>query len=310
LNKEKLLKILGTFLVTIAVCFIFQRLWIHREWILKWRPTPQLILFSLMSILIYVAAWFLMTLAWFRLLIWYGQSNITFQKCLPIYARTQIAKYIPGNVFHFAGRHLLGRRMGLDHGTLIGATLSEIIGQILASSSLGLMGLLFLDVSQKYISSTGILAIFIMTILFPVLLNKLASKVRPLEPLYLQDKTSLEIIEGLLPVHLLYVLFFLILGGLFLGIVCGITDLSDFSQAGSVITIFSVSWLVGFITPGSPGGMGVREAIIVASLTKIIGEPESLFVAFLFRIICVLGDLLFFMSSFLFGRHLHIEERK
>lgn len=300
MNKEKLFKILGTILVVLAVGFLFQRLWIHRDWVLKWRPSPQLLLFSLLSVFIYVAAWFLMTLAWFRLLIWYGQSNISFRKCLPIYGRTQIAKYLPGNVFHFAGRHISGRRMGLDHAPLVGATLSEIIGQLVASSTFGVIGFLFLGISQTYISSAGIFAIFILTVLFPAILNQLASKIKPLEPLYLKDKTSAEIITGLIPIHLLYFLFFLILGGVFLGLVYGMSDLSGLDQAGSAVIIFAVSWLVGFVTPGAPGGMGVREAIIVASLSKFISEPESLFVAFLFRIICVLGDLAFFVISFLF----------
>ena len=35
------------------------------------------------------------------------------------YASSQIAKYIPGNVFHFVGRHALGRRLGLELADLL-----------------------------------------------------------------------------------------------------------------------------------------------------------------------------------------------
>jgi len=309
-NKEKLIKLCGTVLVGIALFFVFHRLWANREWILKWQPTPQIFLILSFCTVAYAVASYALPIAWFRLLIWYGQPDADLRNCLSLYARTQIAKYIPGNVFHFAGRHVMGRQLGWDHAPLAAASLFEILGMLVASSAIALLGLTFLGVREKHISSLGIAAIFTLTLLFPVLLNKLASRFKLIEKLYLPGKKSADIFIGLLPVYLLYLAFFLALGGLFLVVVHGIAGLSDFGQAGPIITVFAVAWITGFITPGAPAGFGIREMVIVGSLSTFIGEPESIFIAFLFRIVTVCGDFLFFLSSFLFGRHLHIEERK
>ena len=57
-------------------------------------------------------------------------------------ARTQIAKYIPGNIFHFIGRHAMGRRFGFGHTPMVSAAVLEGIGLILAASLLALVGAL------------------------------------------------------------------------------------------------------------------------------------------------------------------------
>ncbi len=308
MNKEKTIKLCGTVLVVIALFFVFHRLWVNREWILQWHPTPQLFLFLLFCTVGYAVINCALPVAWFRLLIWYGQPDADLRNCLSLYAKTQIAKYIPGNVFHLTGRHLLGRRLGWSHAPLAAASLFEILGMLVASSALALLGLIFLGVREKHISSISIAAIFTLTLLFPILLNKIASRFRLIEKLYLPGKKSADIFIGLLPVYLLYLAFFLALGGLFLGVVHAIAGLSDLGQAGPIITVFAVAWITGFITPGAPAGFGIREMVIVGSLSNFIGEPESIFIAFLFRIVTVFGDFLFFLSSFLFDRHLHVKE--
>lgn len=40
-----------------------------------------------------------------------------------IYIKANIGKYLPGNVFHFAGRNLLGKQFDLDQKALLGSTL-------------------------------------------------------------------------------------------------------------------------------------------------------------------------------------------
>ena len=40
-----------------------------------------------------------------------------------IYIKANIGKYLPGNIFHFAGRNLLGKQFNLDQKALLGSTL-------------------------------------------------------------------------------------------------------------------------------------------------------------------------------------------
>ena len=53
---------------------------------------------------------------------------------------------------------------------------------------------------------------------------------------------------------------------------------------------------VSFV-PGAPGGLGIREAALVALLGATVGESTVLLAAVMFRMITTLGDSLFFFLS-------------
>lgn len=63
------------------------------------------------------------------------------------------------------------------------------------------------------------------------------------------------------------------------------------------IGAYAASWIIGFVTPGSPGGIGVREALLILILQMYISESQAVTLALVFRIITTLGDILFFFSS-------------
>ena len=77
-----------------------------------------------------------------------------------------------------------------------------------------------------------------------------------------------------------------------------ISPIEDFQRIALIITSFAFAWIAGYITPGSPAGIGVREALIVFSLSRFLGEAESLYIAFVLRIVTLLGDFVFFLISF------------
>jgi hypothetical protein len=64
------------------------------------------------------------------------------------------------------------------------------------------------------------------------------------------------------------------------------------------ISGFSLSFLIGFITPGAPGGAGVREASFVALFASTLGTAESLQIILAFRFLSILGDILLFLSAY------------
>ena len=66
------------------------------------------------------------------------------------------------------------------------------------------------------------------------------------------------------------------------------------------VAVFSLSWIAGFIIPGAPGGLGVREFMILLMLGPGYGETPALSAALLLRIITAGGDVLSFLYSFLF----------
>ena len=65
------------------------------------------------------------------------------------------------------------------------------------------------------------------------------------------------------------------------------------------IGVFSLSWLAGFLTPFSPGGVGVRESAIVLLLTPFVGGSQAITVALLSRALSLVVELAFAAGAWL-----------
>lgn len=66
---------------------------------------------------------------------------------------------------------------------------------------------------------------------------------------------------------------------------------------GIIIVTSAAAWIAGFITPGAPAGVGIREAILVLSLTQLFDASLAVIVTFMYRLITVVGDFTFLVSS-------------
>jgi uncharacterized membrane protein YbhN (UPF0104 family) len=60
------------------------------------------------------------------------------------------------------------------------------------------------------------------------------------------------------------------------------------------VSLYSVAWIAGVLTPGLPAGLGVREAILVQGLSPLLGATEALGSALLFRLLTTLADAIVF----------------
>ena len=60
-------------------------------------------------------------------------------------------------------------------------------------------------------------------------------------------------------------------------------------------TRVAVSWTLGFLTPGAPSGIGVREAVLVFLLSPLVGSAEAIILSILFRLVTVGGDVMFWL---------------
>jgi uncharacterized membrane protein YbhN (UPF0104 family) len=69
---------------------------------------------------------------------------------------------------------------------------------------------------------------------------------------------------------------------------------------------FAAGWIVGLVAIYAPGGIGVREAILVAILGPRIGSAEALVIAAASRAVFTLSDLIpAALSVPLLRRHPH-----
>ena len=60
--------------------------------------------------------------------------------------------------------------------------------------------------------------------------------------------------------------------------------------AASAYGWLALAWLLGYVMPGAPAGVGVRETVLVIGLGPALGEADALVVALAYRFVTVLVD--------------------
>ena len=100
-----------------------------------------------------------------------------------------------------------------------------------------------------------------------------------------------------LPAHvtihatLLYLPVWLLLGASFWLCASGLVTVPA-DDLALYMGAFAVAWLAGLLAIYAPGGLGVREAVLVALLHGRIGAADALVVAAASRLILILVDVL------------------
>jgi glycosyltransferase 2 family protein len=294
--KSKILKIFKLAIIFLSFWFIGEKIWEHHNWLQTSALNYELFITVFVCSIIYGLSEFLLSFAWRRLLIWFGDKDISTDICNRIYGKSQIAKYIPGNVFHVLGRQILGSQAGIKHIVLAGATVYEILGLISISILIGFSGMLIFGLSNIYFSLYQIISILLTTLVITGLAIPLVPYLMSLRGIIIPYKGIGDSFLNISKVYLFYFIFFLIAGLLLVVIVNIFLDI-NFIITAKLVVIFSIAWIAGFIIPGAPGGIGVREAVIIFFITPIIGEAQSIAVAIALRFITLLGDVWFLIVS-------------
>ena len=296
MKKSIIIQFIKIIIILLSFWFIGEKLWTHQNWLGTVMLNKELILIIIICSIIYGLSEFLLSFAWKRLLILCGHKDISLRLCNSIYGKSQIAKYIPGNVFHVIGRHILGSQAGVKHIVLTGAAIYEILGLLLTSLIISCSGIFLFGLGNIYLSSFQMILSLLTIITTTIFGTFIAPYLMRLRGIVLPNQGTWVSIRNIYSIYLLYLIFFLIAGFLLVLIVNIFFDI-NFLITANIITIFSMAWFAGFIIPGAPGGIGVREAIIILFLTPIIGEAESVAAAVSLRFVTLLGDVWFFTIS-------------
>lgn len=271
--------ICGSILAVTAILFMIVRLQSYVDKIDFSTLVSTLWIYIIMLSLFVSICNIFLVMIWLRCLDFLG-VNPSFSAATWIYGFSQLGKYIPGNIFHLAGRQTLGMAENLPGGRVLKSIIWELA--ILACTATAIFCPPF--IAQYFfssLSSSYISGIFVLCCLaVPYTAGQLLGR-----------NIRLAILWA--------VLYLLSFGGVFAAILSLIThaDLSSLEMFyGS--TAYIVAWFVGFVTPGAPAGLGIREGAMVL-LMKDIAVPEAdlLLAVMLCRIVTIFGDFLFFMES-------------
>jgi hypothetical protein len=283
-------RLIGWTAVAGSLVFIGLQLWQHAPWRLAGAHLETLTAAIIGGALLYGMAGFLLSSAWYQLLDG-GAATAPLRCHHAVYGRTQIAKYLPGNVFHLVGRQVMGRRLGHGQGRLALASLLEALLLVLTA------GVLSLPVAWPWLDQ----GLWLVVLAAPVLALIAVRWVRRRHRSALRrlgagaDRDRVGGVLRLLGAAALYALFFLVIAAVLwiLSLSVSHSGRGAIDLAGSV-PVVALAWLVGFATPGSSAGIGVREAVLIAALEGTLGVPASALIALALRLVTVGGDLVFF----------------
>lgn len=229
---------------------------------------------------LYGASNLLLASGWRRLLAHLGVP-VSHSWAIRAYATSQLAKYVPGNIFQFAGRQAVGVAAGIGNGPLAkstayelallvvgGALFSPLLLPLIAAGTSGWLG---------WISFAAVVAV----------------------TLWLATVLGADFGGA----AIFYLAFLALSGLVFAGAYVLAGGSGGPALYPAIAGAYVLAWLVGLVTPGAPAGIGVREAILLFLLGEFSSGPIILLAVVIGRTITVLGDLLFFAGGLIAGRY-------
>lgn len=253
-----------------------------------------------LALCFYVATYATATLAWQCSLRIVGKP-VEYAKLARVLLLSQFAKYLPGNVGHHVGRVVLARRIGLPIDSIIISMALDTMILLAAAIACSLPAFpLMLSMLQEHGAShgriaLGALALVAITLavlaLVPVARREIVRHGRLV--VQLCHRGQLPLFGWAWFVHCFAFLF----GATTLYLLCG--ALSDAFSATwlAVLGVYTVAWLLGFVMPGAPAGIGIREVALLVGLSPLYGEQQALAAAATLRLVTTSGDVLVFLFA-------------
>jgi uncharacterized membrane protein YbhN (UPF0104 family) len=193
-----------------------------------------------------------------------------------IYMQAQLGKYIPGSVWQYAGRAALARGENIPLRLATVSLTVELVGSVVGA---GLVTSLVGGVTA--VAATAAAALFAF-----VAWQLVRKRFDPLRRM----KSSVAM-HATVETTLLYLPIWLLLGLCFWLTARALFHLG-FGQWGFYTGAFAVAWLVGLVAVFAPGGLGVREAVLVALLRSRTGTADAVLLAAASRALLTTVDLL------------------
>lgn len=299
--KGRLGKFLGVLLAAIATGYFIAYAWRA----LAGRDLSGLldrrVLYAAIGLTVLYAASIATTaLAWTRLLAAMRQPH-PFRRLLPILATTQFGKYLPGNVAHHLGRVALVRSIGVQVAPAVASVTYELLLALVAAAHVGALTLLWAPpeaiMQWQLAAHRGLLVLLVTVAAAAALVSapRVAGFLQKLRGSRAEAPSPHALRLDILTALTCYLLYMsgLVLIGLGLWAVAGALAPQATALPGPIFFIgaFASSWILGFIAPGAPAGLGVREAILSAWLSGVLAPAQAVLLIIALRIATTVGDL-------------------
>ncbi|MCF8315151.1 MAG: flippase-like domain-containing protein [Ignavibacteriales bacterium] len=263
---------------------------------MEWTLNYKVIVFTTV---IYSLGYFIRSMLWAPLRYEFTNQKMAYWQAFVISAKSWMGRYIPGKIWAFVGKTALSSSSGKDIGLNFAATMTDMFiflvsGLILGSLSLFMNNNFSLSIIHQIIVILTLVIGFIA--LFPESNYRLINFTLKL---FNQDKLKKRVSFKRLLFFFISNLLTLIFWGLsFVILLNSITPIS-LNLVPLVISIYSLSWVLGIIVVFAPAGIGIREGILIYGLssTTDIAVTNIFYATVLIRLVSVFVEVISFVIS-------------
>ncbi len=216
---------------------------------------------------------------------------------IQVYLKTNIAKYIPGNIWHYYGRIVAAKNANVSAGA---ATLSVLLEPLLMAIAALIVVVLF-GSQLAAANTTAIVRILqflalvvVLCAVHPLFLNPVIRLLARLKIKKSETNIKSNVSLGIKRYPLRPLLGELVFLGLrSIGFILTIFALGvvKWSQIPLLLGAFSSAWLLGLVIPGAPGGLGIFEATAIALLQSHFPSALVISAIALYRLISIVSEI-------------------
>lgn len=235
-------------------------------WNLKSRNVVLLIGFLSVVYLVNATSWHFLMKA-------FG-VNLSYLKNLKIWLFSNTARLIPGTIWQYGSRMVLASNEGVDKKTITSALFIELFFVLSLGALVTAFGIIWWNLQIPI--DLKLLAILFCALTLLILFISKITKIR------LNYKwTPLLFIS--------YFLQFVIDGSVLFFLSSSAVEIS-FNLYPVFISIFAVSWLLGYLSFLAPAGLGIQEISIATLLSFYMPFPVASIVAISFRLVLLVSE--------------------
>lgn len=306
INLKKIVKLLGNALVIAALLFVVKK-FADMDIDPKDLASAEIIISLLLSIAVQGFFIVIGCIPWLGFTRALSGRKIPFSAAMPVYTKSNIYKYVPGNVFQYVGRNKLAVDMNISHIDVVCATILDILFCVFWTGIIALMLLRgrIAGLLEKYggkILVVGIAGIMLIAVILIFVRLKFGDKLKEYISRYSKAfekenrKSSMAGIFYYLASNCVLAVSYFVCLRLVIG------SAADFSELTVLTGAFMFAWIIGFITPGAPGGIGIRESVMIFVSGAAHQERIVLFVLVM-RLASVFADLAAFGIGQIYNSH-------
>ena len=299
-SANKILLIVGRLIAILAIFYFIKVFMTEMGRLPPLEFDIEKMIFLGVAIALFTLANIVVVYCWQLLLLSLGEEY-SYKVLAPIFLVSQVAKYIPGNVSQHIGRLALSKQAGIPSRKIITTFLIEILQTVVGCALVVIVVWIVYPFSGVMLDvQTKLLSVAAFIILLGVVLSIIFTRSDRIKQ-FIKLSPDDEIKLGPIGLSLLLILFLYFVNGFILWLISVYVIPGDHVPLILGMGIVAIAIMLGFLTPGAPAGIGVRETILLTLLTTIGGMTEASVVIILLRLTNVVADGI----SFLLGLYYH-----